>query len=82
MEKPFSVPTTDGKRLYGVFHEPTAETSSAVILVHGLTGHMNEYLFLTFARELVKQGVAEVGVPQGPIGVKGGNGAVARAMFF
>jgi pimeloyl-ACP methyl ester carboxylesterase len=50
METPFSIPTVDGKRIYGAMHVPALKTSSIAILVHGLTGHMDEYLHLTFAR--------------------------------
>ncbi len=58
MEKPFAIATPDGKKIYGVLHEPEHKTSSAVVIVHGLTGSMNEFLHLTVARYLVKQGLA------------------------
>jgi hypothetical protein len=60
MEKSFSIPAIDGKQIYGVLHVPSQPTTAAVIIVHGLTGNMNEYLHLTFARSCVRQGIAVI----------------------
>ena len=58
METSFTIPTPDGQKIYGVLHSPKLPTTAAVILVHGLTGQMHEFLHLTFARYLVNSGIA------------------------
>jgi len=57
METSFTLPTPDGKRIYGVLHS-NQELDTAIILAHGLTGHMNEFLHITFARSIMKTGMA------------------------
>ena len=57
-ETSFAIPVADGKLIYGISHNPTQKTSSAVVLVHGLTGHMNEYLHLMMAKDLTCRGHA------------------------
>lgn len=49
----FIIPTEDGKRIYGFVNSPSRPTKSAIILVHGLTGHMDEYIHLMLSRQLI-----------------------------
>lgn len=58
METAVKIPTSDGKVLFGVLHEPSVRSPHCAILVHGLTGHMDEFLHLTFARYLANRGMA------------------------
>jgi pimeloyl-ACP methyl ester carboxylesterase len=58
MEKLFKINASDAKLIYGYFHQPKLPTNKAVILIHGLTGSMNQYLILTFARHIAEKGIA------------------------
>lgn len=45
METTWTIPTPDGHTIYGVKNSSGLTTSKAIFIVHGLTGHMNEYAF-------------------------------------
>ena len=58
-EKSFVIETDDGKRIYGCLHSPVdSDLGKAIILVHGLTGHMNEHIHLMLGRYLSRKGYA------------------------
>lgn len=59
-ESGFVLDTSDGKQIYGVLHGSAESTQSVAILVHGLTGFMDEHLHLVTARYLVSQGIAAI----------------------
>jgi len=56
MEQPFVVTASDRAEIYGVLHPSSDENRPLVILVHGLTGHMGEYIHLRLARLLNSRG--------------------------
>ncbi len=56
-ETPFCLPTSDGKRISGIMYNPPQSSQVAVVLVHGLTGHMTEYLHIMLARYLLRAGL-------------------------
>lgn len=57
METPFRISTADGKEIFGYHHTASDSIGAVLILVHGLTGSMNQYLHITAARWLEKFGV-------------------------
>jgi pimeloyl-ACP methyl ester carboxylesterase len=56
MEQPFVITTLDNAEIYGVLHPSSEGHRPLVVLVHGLTGHMDEYIHLRLARLLNAQG--------------------------
>jgi pimeloyl-ACP methyl ester carboxylesterase len=60
MEEKFSLAASDAKQIYGVLHHPNRTSSTLVLLVHGLTGHMNEFLHIHYARYQAALGVAVI----------------------
>lgn len=44
-ETRWTLPTADGKTIYGLKNTAGEGAKAAIIIVHGLTGHMNEYAF-------------------------------------
>ena len=56
-ESTWSIPTSDGKTIYGVLNKPTGKTNKKAILhVHGLTGHVYEFSQTTMAARFPEQG--------------------------
>lgn len=45
MEQTWQLETPDGHKIYGVLNGTGRPASAAIFIVHGLTGHMNEYAF-------------------------------------
>lgn len=45
-EEIFALPTPDGKKIYGLLNKAEKPNGKVVIIAHGLTGHINEYLHL------------------------------------
>jgi pimeloyl-ACP methyl ester carboxylesterase len=60
VEQPFTLTSSDGKDICGFVHTPTRATTVAVVLVHGLTGHMSEYIHCMLAKQLCSAGFAVV----------------------
>lgn len=58
MEQPFVLETPDDKRIYGLLHPAQKGNTNApvVVIVHGLTGHMNEYMHIRLAQLLSRNG--------------------------
>ncbi len=54
----FSLVANDGARIAGVCHSPQQPTKVAVVLVHGLTGHMCQYLHIMLGTLLARAGFA------------------------
>jgi pimeloyl-ACP methyl ester carboxylesterase len=52
IEKLFSIKASDGKDICGFVHTPTRPTKTVVVLVHGLTGRMSEYIHILLAQQL------------------------------
>lgn len=60
MEQPFVISTFDNTEIHGCLH-PVANTNRPiVVLVHGLTGSMEEYIHLRLARLLNERGYASI----------------------
>jgi pimeloyl-ACP methyl ester carboxylesterase len=57
METPFVIATPDGKEIYGYHHTSTSGADVVLILVHGLTGSMNQYIHLVVSRLAEQAGV-------------------------
>lgn len=51
-ESPFTITVSDNAEVYGVLHPCPQPALPLVVLVHGLTGHMDEYIHLCLARRL------------------------------
>jgi pimeloyl-ACP methyl ester carboxylesterase len=60
IEEPFSITSPDGKQICGFLHTPNRSTKIALILVHGLTGHMSEYIHIMLAKQLCSEGFAAI----------------------
>ncbi len=56
IEKDFSIITDDDQTIYGLINGPEGGSSKALILVHGLTGHMDEQHLIKTAYRFAKQG--------------------------
>jgi pimeloyl-ACP methyl ester carboxylesterase len=57
-ETTFSLLAGDGKEIHGVMHSPSQVPTVAVILVHGLTGQMTQYLHIMLGKLLSRAGFA------------------------
>jgi pimeloyl-ACP methyl ester carboxylesterase len=57
-EVDFSLLAGDGKEIRGVMHSPSQAATVAVVLVHGLTGHMTEYIHIMLGKILSQSGFA------------------------
>ena len=57
-EVEFSLFADDGKEIRGVMHSPSQGPTVAIVLVHGLTGHMTEYIHIMLGKILSKSGFA------------------------
>jgi pimeloyl-ACP methyl ester carboxylesterase len=60
IEKTFVISTSDRKEICGFVHTPIRPTKTAVVLVHGLTGSMSEYIHCMLAKQLCSAGFAVV----------------------
>lgn len=56
MEQPFVISTSDNAEIHGYLHPVADKHSPIVVLVHGLTGSMEEYIHLRLARLLNERG--------------------------
>jgi len=57
MDQQFSLPTSDGKIIYGVFNQAGAVRSSRLlILSHGLTGRVREFIHVMTKRAFIAAG--------------------------
>lgn len=45
-EENFALPTKDGKTIYGILTRATTPTDKVIIIAHGLTGHICEYIHM------------------------------------
>ena len=54
MEQKWTLATNDGKKIYGVASSSGKSQKNAIFIVHGLTGHMNEYLHKRAADHFVE----------------------------
>lgn len=57
-EVEFSLLAGNGKEIRGVMHSPSQAPTVAVVLVHGLTGHMTEYIHIMLGKILSQSGFA------------------------
>jgi pimeloyl-ACP methyl ester carboxylesterase len=57
-ETPFTLVASDGKHIPGIMHTPPQAAKVAVVLVHGLTGSMSEYMHMMLAKLLSRAGFA------------------------
>ena len=57
-ETEFSLLAADGKEIWGVKHSPPQAPSVAIVLVHGLTGRMTEYIHIMLGKILSQAGFA------------------------
>ncbi len=57
MEQLSTIPCADGKEIYAVHHRQKTGANTVLILVHGLTGSMNQYIHLILARSIEKHGI-------------------------
>jgi pimeloyl-ACP methyl ester carboxylesterase len=57
METSFTITTPDSKEIYGYHHTSTIPSDTVLILVHGLTGSMNQYLHLIVSRLVERAGI-------------------------
>lgn len=60
MEKAFVLTTSDDAEIHGVLHPSSNKSRPMVVLVHGLTGHMDEYIHLRLARLLNGEGYSVI----------------------
>jgi len=60
MEKAFVLTTSDNAEIHGVLHPSPNKRRPMVVLVHGLTGHMDEYIHLRLARLLNGEGYSVI----------------------
>ena len=57
LERPFELPTTPPFRIYGLYNQAGDEPSDRlVILLHGLTGFITEYMHITAAHRFAAEG--------------------------
>jgi pimeloyl-ACP methyl ester carboxylesterase len=56
LEKSIVIATSDNAEIHGVLHQPQNQGHPIIVLVHGLTGHMEEYIHLRLARLLSRHG--------------------------
>jgi len=55
-EEDFSLPTKDGKVIYGIITYATNPTDKIVILAHGLTGHIRAYIHMQARKFFAQNG--------------------------
>ena len=60
MEQAFVIDASDRAEIYGVLHPSSDKRRPLVVLVHGLTGHMEQYLHLRVARLLNEKGYSVI----------------------
>lgn len=60
MEKAFVINTSDNAEIHGFLHSSSNQSRPMVVLVHGLTGHMDEYIHVRLARLLCKEGFSVI----------------------
>ena len=56
MEHTFAITAADSAEIHGVLHRSSRSDLPLIVLVHGLTGHMDEYIHLRLARLLSENG--------------------------
>lgn len=55
-EEPFTLPTPDGKKIYGILNKSTKPNGKVVVLSHGMTGHPQEYIHVIARNVLTASG--------------------------
>lgn len=60
MEEAFVINTSDNAEIHGFLHPSSDQSRPMVVLVHGLTGHMDEYIHVRLARLLSKEGFSVI----------------------
>jgi pimeloyl-ACP methyl ester carboxylesterase len=60
MEQAFVINASDNAEIHGFIHPSSNKSRPIVVLVHGLTGHMDEYIHLRLARLLSKEGFSVI----------------------
>ena len=60
MEQAFVINTSDDAEIHGYLHRASDQSRPIVVLVHGLTGHMDEYIHVRLGRLLSKEGFSVI----------------------
>jgi pimeloyl-ACP methyl ester carboxylesterase len=60
MERAFIINTSDSAEIHGFLHPASSKARPMVVLVHGLTGHMEEYIHVRLSRLLNEQGFSVI----------------------
>ncbi len=71
MELPFSLHTHDHKKIQGTVRPAAQKSDTAIIFVHGLTGHSSEHLFFNAARYFPAKGMDAIRFDLYPGGLEG-----------